>query len=361
MTKELLDLYTDYLLSSFGATTATGLSRLVDGAISHDQITRFLSAQIKTSSDLWRVVKPLVRQIESAAGVLIFDDSIEEKPYTDENDIICWHYDHTQGRNVKGINFLTALYHSQGVSLPVAFHLVAKTESYLDKQSGKMKRRSPTTKNDHYRQMLAVCVRNGVLFRYVLNDSWYAAADNMMFIRHELARHFIMALKSNRKVALSAQDKGQGRYQTVSTLDLPAGTVHEVYLESVDFPLLLTRQIFTNEDGSTGILYLVTSDLTLDATQLTTIYQTRWKVEEYHRSLKQNASLDKSPTRTVTTQTNHFFAALCTFVKLEWLCTQTKLNHYALKSKIYLSALLSAFQSLQALQPLRLAPPSTPA
>jgi hypothetical protein len=130
----------------------------VDGAISHDQITRFLSAQIKTSSDLWRVVKPLVSQIESVAGVLILDDSIEEKPYTDENDIIGWHYDHTQGRNVKGIYFLTALYHSQGVSLPVAFHLVAKTESYLDKKSGKRKRRSATTKNDHYRQMLQICV-----------------------------------------------------------------------------------------------------------------------------------------------------------------------------------------------------------
>lgn len=354
MTKELLDLYSDYLLSSFGATTATGLSRLLDGAVSHDQITRFLAEKVKTSRDLWRVVKPLVRQIESEEGVIIFDDSIEEKPYTDENEIICWHYDHTQDRNVKGINFLSALYHSQGVSLPVAFHLVAKTEEYLDKKSSKMKRRSPTTKNDHYRQMLQVCVHNEIAFRYVLNDSWYAAADNMMFIRHELDRHFIMALKSNRKVALTAQDKSQGRYQTISTLALPEGMVQEIYLESVDFPLLLTKQIFINGDDSTGMLYLVTSDLMLDATRLTTIYQTRWKVEEYHRSLKQNASLDKSPTRTVTTQTNHFFAALCTFVKLEWLGKRTALNHYALKSKIYIAALLAAFQALQALQPLHL-------
>lgn len=204
MKNEMLDLYSDYLLSSLGATTATGLSRLLSGAVSHDQVTRFLSEKVRTSSDLWRIVKPLVRQIESEAGVLVFDDSIEEKPYTDENKIICWHYDHTQGRNVKGINFLTMMYHSQGVSLPVAFHLVAKTESYLDAKSGKMKRRSPTTKNDHYRQMLQVCVHNGLPFRYVLNDSWYAAADNMMFIRHELKRHFIMVLKSNRKLALSA-------------------------------------------------------------------------------------------------------------------------------------------------------------
>ena len=38
-----LDLYTDYLLSSFGQTSATGLSRLVEGELSHDSISRFLS------------------------------------------------------------------------------------------------------------------------------------------------------------------------------------------------------------------------------------------------------------------------------------------------------------------------------
>src|SRR5215203_6188760 len=142
MTKELLDLYSDYLLSSVGATTATGLSRMLDGAVSHDQVTRFLSEKVKTSSDLWRLVKPLVRQIESAEGVLIFDDSIEEKPYTDENEIICWHWDHSQGRNVKGINFLTAFYVTAQAGLPVAFDLVTKTETYVEAKAGKEKRRS---------------------------------------------------------------------------------------------------------------------------------------------------------------------------------------------------------------------------
>ncbi|MEJ7713005.1 MAG: hypothetical protein WKF84_24975 [Pyrinomonadaceae bacterium] len=45
---------------------------------------------------------------------MIVDDSIEEKPYTDENDIVCWHYDHSKERHVKGINFVTALlYHDE--------------------------------------------------------------------------------------------------------------------------------------------------------------------------------------------------------------------------------------------------------
>jgi len=41
---------------------------------------------------------------------LIFDDTIEEKPYTDENEIIAWHFDHCQNRIVKGVNILNCLY-----------------------------------------------------------------------------------------------------------------------------------------------------------------------------------------------------------------------------------------------------------
>ena len=130
-----------------------------------------------------------------------------------------------------------------------------------------------------------------------------------------------------------------------------------VYLEGVAFALLLLKQVFTNEDGSTGIhaKRLVTSDTTLDGNGIAAIYQKRWNVEPYHKSLKQNASLEKSPTQTVTTQTNHFFAALCGYIKLELLKGDTKLNHFALKSKLYLRAIQSAFAALRQLNPVQLA------
>jgi hypothetical protein len=37
-----LDLYSDYLLVSFGQSTSTGLSRLLDKSISHDDVTEKL-------------------------------------------------------------------------------------------------------------------------------------------------------------------------------------------------------------------------------------------------------------------------------------------------------------------------------
>ncbi len=134
MDKPLLDLYADYLISSFGPTTATGLSRLLDAGLSHDKITRFLAGEAMTSQNLWQIVKPLVRQVQNEDAVLVVDDSIVHKPYTDENDLICWHYDHATEQTVKGINFVTALYcapqkeeenkapnEAEDVSLPVAF------------------------------------------------------------------------------------------------------------------------------------------------------------------------------------------------------------------------------------------------
>jgi hypothetical protein len=56
------------LLSACGFATATGLSEMVDEAISHDKVTRFLSARQYTSKDLWAQVKLTVRSVQSDEG-----------------------------------------------------------------------------------------------------------------------------------------------------------------------------------------------------------------------------------------------------------------------------------------------------
>ena len=209
------------------------------------------------------------------------------------------------------------------------------------------------SKNEVCRELLKPAVTNRLPFRFVLFAVWCASAENRVFIKHKQKRDFICPLKTNRKVALSRADKHQGRYIRGDTLELEAQATREVYLEGVDFPRVLVKPVFTNEDGSVGLRYLVSSDITLSFDDLTTTYHTRGQVECYHKALKQNVSLAKSPTQTVTTPTNHFFAALGGFIKLERLKGQTKLNHFALKSKLYLTALHSAFSTLRTLAPVQ--------
>ena len=84
-------------------------------------------------------------------------------------------------------------------------------------------------------------------------------------------------------------------------------------------------------------------------------YRIRFRVEPYHKSLKQNASLEKSPTQIVTTQTNHFFAALCGHLKLEMLKVATRRNQFALKTKLYVLAVQAAFAASRLLEPVRFA------
>jgi len=176
----------------------------------------------------------------------------------------------------------------------------------------------------------------------------------MKFIKLDKQKDFICPLKANRKVAISATDKRAGKWQVLETLLIEPATSCLIYLEGLEFPVRLIKQVFTNEDGKTAVQYLITSDTKMSVADIKTSYQRRWRVEEYHKSLKQNVSLAKSPTHTETTQTNHFFAALCGYIKLERLKIKTKLNHFALKQKLYLKASMSAFQTLENLNQIHL-------
>ena len=110
--------------------------------------------------------------------------------------------------------------------------------------------------------------------------------DNMNCIKHDIKKDFIMALKTNRLAALSLEDKIKGRFVRIDSLEKKSNTVKQVYLKGIAFPLTLTKQVFTNNDGSIGVLYLISNDINLTYDQITTIYQKRWKVEEIHKLIR---------------------------------------------------------------------------
>jgi hypothetical protein len=348
--EKLLDLYTDYLLSSFGQTSATGLSNLLDNSIKHDTFTRFLSQSNFSSKDLWVSVKPLVRAHESENGYLIFDDTIIDKAFTDENDLISWHWDHSKKRNIKGINLLSAFYctsngQQDDLRIPVAFETIKKTIRFCEIKTKKEKRTSPISKNELMRQMIAQCIANGLIFKYILADSWFASVENIKFIVDK-KRFFIFDMQSNRLAALSEKDRNEGKWTRIDELDIAHNNPVTVWLKDLEFPVLLNKQVFTNKDDSVGVRFLISNDFSLTDEQFTTIYKKRWSVEEYHKSLKQNASIAKSPTRTSQTQSNHLFTSIMAYVKLEKLKFTHKLNHFAMKAKIYMQALKAAYKEL---------------
>ena len=279
----------------------------------------------------------------------------QEKPYTDENEIVGWFYDHSENRNKKGINLLTAFYHSQKpnddlpLRIPVSFECVKKDGSYTDKKTGRPKRTSSVTKNELMQEIIIQCIRNQLKFQYVLADSWLASSDNMLFI-HRRKKFFLMDMKSNRLIALSQKDRSSGNWIRLNELEITPKIPVKVFLKDLKIPVLLCKQVFKNKDGSTGEMHLVTNNLELSFDDFDAFYKKRWGVEEYHKSIKQNTGAEKSPTRTERTQQNHLFASILVYVKLEKLKSTNKMNHFALKSKLYLAAIKAAFKELYVLK-----------
>jgi hypothetical protein len=339
-------------LYSTKQTTATGLSELLDRSISHDKITRFLSSKYFDEKYLWKKVKKIVRAYEDENASLIFDDTVVEKPYMDENEIISWHYDNKEGETVKGINILSAFYSSekrgQNLRVPIGYRVIQKTEEYTDKKSGEQKRKSPVTKNEMMREMIQRHIQNQVKFKYILADSWFSSVENMKFIEKR-KKVFIFALKSNRLISDSEEKRDKGLFERLDEAAVPEGHPVQVWIKDLQFPLLLFKQVFRNKDGTEGERFLASNDLTLTDDQFITLYKKRWGVEEYHKSLKQNASIGKSPAHSERTQSNHIFLAIYAYVKLEKLKLATNANHFSLKAKIYMASMKTALSEFQVL------------
>lgn len=199
------------------------------------------------------------------------------------------------------------------------------------------------------REMITQSIANGLIFKYVLADSWFASVENLKFIADK-KKFFIFDMQSNRMAALSEKDRNAGIWTRIDELAISNNVPVKVWLKDLEFPVLLHKQVFTNKDSSTGSRFLISNDFSLTDGQFTTIYKKRWGVEEYHKSLKQNASIAKSPTRTIQTQSNHLFASIMAYIKLEKLKFANKMNHFAMKTKIYNQALKAAFKELTILK-----------
>ena len=164
----------------------------------------------------------------------------------------------------------------------------------------------------------------------------------------------VMPVKTDRGTALSSSDRRQGRYARADEVMCGTNTPVKIFPEQADFPLFFIGQVFADRDGGERIPYPATDDTALTYDRITAICRKRRNTECYHKSLKQNVSSEKSPGKIVNMQKNHFFACLCGYVKLEMLRFSGRLNHFAMKAKICISALQSAFSELQKLQPLKI-------
>ncbi len=342
----MIDVYSDYLITAFGQVSATNLARSLNHTISHDQITRFLAEQELSSRDYWKLIKPELRRIQQPNGIVIIDDFIIPKPHSNENGTVAYHFDHTSNQSIRGINVVDATYVTDLGEVPLDFEVIQKFPYQVDLKTGKPFREQLRSKQEIYQRFLEHAVQNNVPFEMVLNDVWYSSTANMILVKRELGKEFIMPVKSNRRVKLS-NDK---HYQAVSELALPENQAVDARIEGVPFLVRLVKAVFRNEDDSIGVLYLVSSVLDLDGEALVAAYQQRWRIEVQHKRLKQEASITKSPVQLVLGRVNHVFCAFVGVMKLGVLATKTGVGQTALRNQLLIVALRASRAELMRLR-----------
>lgn len=305
-----LELYSNFLLASQSRFSATELARVSPDnySMSHDAVTNWLDSSKFNPAEIWNQAKPLVNL---KSGYLISDDSVLDKRYSKENGLVKLQYSGNEHGLVKGIDLVNLLWTDSEKFVLVDYRI------YQPDSDGK-------NKNDHFQEMLKRALKRGFSPLYVLIDCWYASVKNLKLIRKQ-KWHFIGNLKSNRKVSVV-----KGEYVSIQDLKLAKKQVMKVWLKEFGF-VLVCKTVAKNGDES----YLATNDLSLtNYDEFTGHFDNRWKIEEFHRGIKQTTGIEKCYATNHQSQKTHIFAAFMTFFKLERTRINDNISWYEQKLSI---------------------------
>lgn len=303
-----LELYTKFLEANHNRSSCLELSKVSSVDLAHDTASRWLSKQSFTGINLWDAASRLV---DKTTGYLVCDDSVLDKRFSRKIESAHCHYSGNEHGLVTGIDMVNLLWTRGEEYIPVDYRIYDKSSD-------------TKTKNDHFQDMLKKAQSRGFKPKYVLMDSWYSSHCNLKYIR-ECGWYFITNLKSNRLVS-----EVKGVYKPISDLDFTETPVKQVWLKDFGY-ISVCVKIIKNGDCT----YLATNDVTLvDHDTYIDHHDMRWKIEEFHRGLKQTTGVEGCYSTKATSQRTHIFAAVLTFLKLEKERIRTGVSWYEQKAII---------------------------
>jgi len=308
------DQFIDFLIASPMQATATEAQRTQPDSAApaaHDAYTRLLHRLEPDSDTLWAEVQADVRRL---SGVLILDDSVLDKPYARKMDLVHHLWSGKHHRVVKGIDLITLLWTDGDRHLPCDYRIYDKVND-------------GRTKNDHFADLLDAAKERGFAPECVLFDGWYSSLENLKKLR-ALGWHWLTRLKDNRRV-----NPDRTGLRAVGACGIAAtGTV--VHLEKYGFIKVFR---IVAKDGTTE--HWATSHLAMDELERLRLADASWRIEEYHRGLKQVTNVERCQCRKAVAQRGHIGLALRAFVVVEKWCFRTGVNWLTAKWQIVRDAI----------------------
>ncbi len=311
--------YCQYLLSSQINYTITNLAEHLE-QISHDAINYYLKREKLTPRLVWENVKEIVEP--DANGYIIFDDSVLDKRYSQEIEMVRRQYSGNEHGVLKGIGVVSCVY----VNPKVERFWVIDYRIFNPDVDGK-------TKIDHVKDMLENLVYQKLLpFDTVLMDTWYAVHSLMLYI-DSLEKVYYCPLKNNRLVD---DTWGQEKYKRIESLEwsqeeLECGKIIKIK----GFPQEKKVKLFRVTVSTNRTDYVATNDLSQSSTNVVQeVCKIRGKIEEFHREIKQITGIESCQCRKARLQRNHIACAMLVWIRLKNLAYQTGQTVYQIKHNL---------------------------
>jgi len=302
--------YINFIIATPRDVTATEAERVQPestNAPAHDAFTRLLSRLEPDAETLWQEAKT---QIDLKSGLLILDDSTLEKPYSNFNALVYRHWSGKQKEVVNGINLITLLWTDGVRCVPVDYRVFDKD-------------RDRKTKNDHFAEMLLEAFERGFDPALVCFDSWYASVENLKLCR-ALGWHFLTRLKQNRQIRVSG-----GSLQAVAEAGLTGGDGTICWLKG--FGQIKVFRVRAT-DGTSE--YWATSLDQMTEPEREKFALAAWRIEMYHRALKQQCLIERAQCRRLRPVLNHIGLCIRAFIRLESHCNREKISWIEAKTSI---------------------------
>jgi hypothetical protein len=265
---------------------------------------------------LFEQVEPLLEPDPKAC--LIFDDTVLDKSFGPKIEVTRKQWSGNEKSVIRGIGVVSCVY----VNPETEQFWVIDYRIFDPERDG-------LSKLDHVRDMLRLVAHRGVPFGTVLMDSWYATKGLMLLIEG-MGKKYYCPLKSNRQVDDSG---GEYPYRRIDALEWSKRELERGKLIKVKgFPKEHKMKLFRVVVHPRRTEWIVTNDLTRDSVhEARKARGLRWKIEEFHREVKQLTGIERCQCRGGRIQRNHIACALLVWSRLKHLAYQSSRTIYRIK------------------------------
>jgi hypothetical protein len=264
-----------------------------------------------------RYIKKLKFIFKNLKVTLIFDDTLHQR-FGKKIEGSQSHKDHSTNKYLYGHQYFTAMLIAGNLQFPLFPRL-------FDKES--------ISKIDMAYELIQNISKH-IQLTTILCDSWYSDVKIMKFCRLKKIR-IICGIKTNRKIKLKFKQK----YRKLSkfSLENPPNNnfiidekeykIQEYNLHLNKFPnvKMLISQEYINKDWSEHfhLISSIQSDSIIDIIRK---YNFRWKIETFHRDIKQNLGFNKCFLRKKTSIVRHSILVSIAYIILKLFMIQNKMQ-----------------------------------